>query len=143
MVKKAEIYFKIFFLHLVILRNTFLYIQIVDVFDRVTLMYYTVSTSPGVVYESHEYTYDMNSNITYERYFADYGTGQITDRTRKHTYDELNRLVSTEETDNLTGNGTQSSYRYDRAGNRIEAITTGGPTLEIKVSNSKVYKIRY
>ena len=97
-----------------------------DALDRVTLMYYTDSSSPDVAYERHAYTYDKNSNIISE---TDYMSDAALDRTRVHTYDSLNRLTSTVETDNATGNVSETFYEYDKVGNRTKVVEADKTTL--------------
>ncbi|MBQ4069357.1 MAG: hypothetical protein IJC76_08900 [Lachnospiraceae bacterium] len=99
-----------------------------DALDRVTLMYYTDSSSLDTVYERHAYTYDKNSNIISE---TDYMSDAALDRTRVHTYDSLNRLTSTVETDNATGNVSETFYEYDKVGNRTKVVEADKTTLYI------------
>ena len=99
-----------------------------DVLDRVTLMYYTDSSNPDVVYEKHGYTYDKNNNIISETDYLKGESESLIDRTRVHTYDGLNRLISTVETDNTTGNASETLYEYDKVGNRTKVVETGKTT---------------
>lgn len=93
---------------------------IYDVFDRVISMKYFNSTDMNAILEQ----YDKNSNITYERERFNY-TNNVKDEEIYYTYNNLNQLIKSEKTDNLTYKTTTSIYQYDSVGNRTyEGVST-------------------
>ena len=59
----------------------------------------------------YDYQYDKNSNITYERERFNYANN-VKDEEIYYTYNNLNQLIKSEKTDNLTYKTTTSAQKW-------------------------------
>lgn len=84
-----------------------------------SIISYKNSSNLDKITEKYEYSYNKNSDITKEKLYNNYTEDTKTDKTKDYTYDNLGRLTSVKVTNNLTQNESNTSYTYDKIGNRL------------------------
>ena len=100
-----------------------------DAFDRVTSMKYADSSNLDKVMESYSYTYDKNNNILSKTAVNNYPSkdSDKINETKEYAYDKLGRLTKTEVINKSTNKKSNTTYEYDKVGNR-KLMTKDGAT---------------